>query len=94
MGTGVQNAPVDGPCHTPTSRGLELTLKVDVNEGRSPEPPDLKAEQPAKPAAGGPGWCRGQGGRWGANLAESFCERRCLSVGNLVVNDGNTLLCD
>eukprot|EP00873_Tetraselmis_striata_P006770 jgi/Tetstr1/427034/TSEL_017239.t1 len=29
MGTGVQNAPVDGPCHTPTSRGLESTLKAE-----------------------------------------------------------------
>eukprot|EP00873_Tetraselmis_striata_P032862 jgi/Tetstr1/453126/TSEL_040148.t1 len=29
MGTGVQNASVDGPCqHTPTSRGLESNLKT------------------------------------------------------------------
>eukprot|EP00873_Tetraselmis_striata_P041731 jgi/Tetstr1/461995/TSEL_007067.t1 len=27
MGTGVQNASVDGACHIPTSRGLEFTLK-------------------------------------------------------------------
>eukprot|EP00873_Tetraselmis_striata_P026062 jgi/Tetstr1/446326/TSEL_033869.t1 len=35
----------------------------NVDEGSSPEPPAKKAKQPAKPAAGGPGWCRGQGGR-------------------------------
>eukprot|EP00873_Tetraselmis_striata_P018972 jgi/Tetstr1/439236/TSEL_027678.t1 len=27
MGTGVQNASVDGPCHTPTSQGLKSTLQ-------------------------------------------------------------------
>eukprot|EP00873_Tetraselmis_striata_P014990 jgi/Tetstr1/435254/TSEL_024173.t1 len=27
MGTGVQNASVDGPCHTPTSQGLKSTMQ-------------------------------------------------------------------
>eukprot|EP00873_Tetraselmis_striata_P038909 jgi/Tetstr1/459173/TSEL_004619.t1 len=69
MGTLVQNASVDGPCHTPTSRGLESNLKVDVDEGSSPEPPAKKAKPPAMLAARGPGWCRCHGGRWGARIA-------------------------
>eukprot|EP00873_Tetraselmis_striata_P018033 jgi/Tetstr1/438297/TSEL_026864.t1 len=34
MGTGVQNASVDGPCHTPTSRGLKSTLQVPTFGGK------------------------------------------------------------
>eukprot|EP00873_Tetraselmis_striata_P039429 jgi/Tetstr1/459693/TSEL_005048.t1 len=34
MGNGVQNASVDGPCHTPTSQGLKSTLQVPTFGGK------------------------------------------------------------
>eukprot|EP00873_Tetraselmis_striata_P023188 jgi/Tetstr1/443452/TSEL_031463.t1 len=103
MGTGAQNASVDGPCHTPTSQGLKSTLQAkraggiikhntnavknltatkavpgdNVDEGGSPEPPDKKGKQPAKPAAGGLTQGRGgAGARAGGGALGSRAGRR------------------
>eukprot|EP00873_Tetraselmis_striata_P018977 jgi/Tetstr1/439241/TSEL_027683.t1 len=34
MGTGVQNASVDGPCNTPTSQGVKSTMQVPTFGGK------------------------------------------------------------
>eukprot|EP00873_Tetraselmis_striata_P029040 jgi/Tetstr1/449304/TSEL_003819.t1 len=36
MGTGVQNASVDSPCHTPTSQGLKSTLQATEDKAVMP----------------------------------------------------------
>eukprot|EP00873_Tetraselmis_striata_P027842 jgi/Tetstr1/448106/TSEL_035404.t1 len=52
MGTGVRNASVDGPCHTPTSRVLESALKVPTFGGKPIVSTVLRNKAVSLPLAG------------------------------------------